>query len=61
MSKHRGKIMKVEVTEEFRVCPECGYEDGFHSSFIPQGEGKQLQLVLICPSCSARYDIGRTV
>ena len=49
-------IEQVEMKDEFRVCPSCGYESGFHASFIAADEGK-LRLVLICPSCGARYEI----
>ena len=59
MSKVSEEITDVEVKEEFRVCPACDYERGFHVSFRP--EDAKLRLVLICPSCGARYDIGRTL
>ena len=49
-------IVKVELAEEFRICPQCGYELGFHSSFLPDGAG--YRIILICPECGARYDVG---
>ena len=51
----------IEVREELRACPSCGYENGFHSSFLPAEGGGALRLILICPSCGARYDIGKTL
>lgn len=49
-------IEKVEISEEFRICPSCGYELGFHSSFLK--ENSKYRVILICPACGARYDIG---
>jgi transcription elongation factor Elf1 len=53
------EIKKVELGEEFRICPSCGYELGFHSSFLRSEEG--YRIVLICPNCGARYDVGWTI
>ena len=53
------KINNVEMDKEFRVCPACGYEDGFHSAF--KKEGGKTKWLFICPSCSQVFDIGFTV
>ena len=53
-----AEIKSVEVEGEFRVCPGCGYELGFHVSFFAAG-GEGLRVVLICPDCGARYDLGQ--
>ena len=50
------EIKRIELQEEFRICPACGYERGFHSSFLKDGEGHRI--ILICPNCGARYDVG---
>lgn len=42
--------------DEFRVCPQCGYERGFHVSFR-SGRGR-VHIRLICPNCGQSYDIG---
>ncbi len=42
--------------EEFRVCPNCGYTRGFHSSFFKEENG--FRIIFICPECGASYDIG---
>lgn len=52
-------IQEVQVEEEFKVCPSCGYEDGFHSMF--KKEGDQLNWLFICPACHAVFDIGQVV
>lgn len=52
-------IEKIEMTDEFRVCPECGYRGGFHSMFRKQGE--TTRWLFICPSCNKIFDIGMTV
>ena len=61
MDKVSDSIRTVGVEQEFRVCPSCEYQQGFHVSFIPDAESKLLRLVLICPSCGARYDIGKLI
>ena len=61
MSEVSDEIEKVQVGNEFRSCATCGYDRGFHVSFMPQsGEGR-LRLILICPSCGARYEISDVV
>ena len=54
------KIVKEKVDDEFRICPACSYEFGFHMSFQKQ-EGEGFRVVLICPNCGARYDVGLIV
>ena len=54
--KASEEIVKIELAEEFRICPKCGYELGFHSSFLRSEEG--YRIILICPECGARYDMG---
>jgi transposase-like protein len=53
------EIERVEMAEEFKVCPSCGYEDGFHSMF--KNEAGKTKWLFICPSCHAVFDIGLTV
>ena len=50
------EIRQVEPEGEFRICPACGYERGFHASFLRNGEN--YRIVLIWPNCGARYDAG---
>lgn len=54
--KASPEIAKIKLTEEFRLCPKCGYELGFHSSFLRDEKG--YRIILICPECGARYDVG---
>jgi predicted RNA-binding Zn-ribbon protein involved in translation (DUF1610 family) len=51
------KVIKMDV--EFKVCPECGYKDGFHSMFKKEDEIKKW--FFICPNCHSVFDIGLTV
>ncbi|PLX49861.1 MAG: hypothetical protein C0613_05765 [Desulfobulbaceae bacterium] len=53
------KVMRVQMAEEFKICPTCGYEDGFHSMFVRREDC--LQWHFICPSCHGIFDIGLTV
>ena len=51
---------KVQIDNEFKICPNCGYEDGFHSMFIRVKGSNNLFWRFICPSCHKVYDIGLT-
>lgn len=51
-------IQPVPVEDEFKICPECGYKDGFHSMF--KKEGNIFKWLFICPSCHSVFDIGLT-
>lgn len=42
--------------EEFRKCPTCGYERGFHVSF--RKEGDSFKVRFICPECGSSFDLG---
>jgi hypothetical protein len=42
------EIKKIDLSEEFRICPQCGYELGFHSSFLRSGESYRIILVPRC-------------
>jgi hypothetical protein len=56
------EITLVKPGEEFRICPECGYNRGFHQSFIRSAPASsEYLIILVCPGCGARYDIGMTV
>jgi len=52
-------IIKVQLDGEFKICPSCGYKDGFHSMF--RKEGRKTKWLFICPSCHSVFDIGYTV
>ncbi|HEX3001970.1 MAG TPA: hypothetical protein VHN82_06340, partial [Methanoregula sp.] len=32
--KAAGEITTIRAGKEFRICPSCGYELGFHTSFV---------------------------
>ena len=49
------EVKKVEMGQEFKVCPTCGYRDGFHSMF--KRDKKQLRIFCICPSCHDIFDL----
>jgi hypothetical protein len=53
--------------DEMRECPSCGYGLGFHTSFIRASAARNnpikstrevYRVILICPECGARYDVG---
>jgi len=47
-------IQTLEWQDEIRLCPVCGYKDGFH--FMFRKEGKTLRWLLIRPSCHRLFD-----
>jgi len=62
-----GEITIIKAGGEFHICPSCGYELGFHTSFISVNTGKDnpvrstrdvYRVILICPECGSRYDLG---
>jgi hypothetical protein len=52
-------IKQIKMEDEFRVCPSCGYKDGFHSMF--NKEDGVTKWLFICPQCHKIFDIGFTV
>ncbi len=50
-------VQKVEIKKSFKVCPNCGYRDGFHIMLERKGK-KRIAMKLICPSCSVVFDAG---
>lgn len=53
------EIIEVKMEDEFKICPSCGYKDGFHSMF--KQEQDFTRWLFICPSCHNVFDIGRTL
>jgi hypothetical protein len=53
------EIKQIKMDDEFRVCPSCGYKDGFHSMF--RKEDGVTKWLFICPECHKIFDIGFTV
>jgi predicted RNA-binding Zn-ribbon protein involved in translation (DUF1610 family) len=61
------EITILTVENELHTCPDCGYTLGFHTSFInanvsrdnPIRSTREIwRVILICPECGARYDVG---
>lgn len=53
------EVNSVDMDVEFKVCPECGYKDGFHSMF--KNEDGIMKWFFICPACHSVFDVGFTV
>ncbi|MGW8301808.1 MAG: hypothetical protein ACWGNO_07065 [Desulfobacterales bacterium] len=53
------EVKNVKMDTEFKVCPTCGYKDGFHSMFTKEDD--ITRWLFICPSCHDVFDIGFTV
>ncbi len=61
------EITTLSVEDDLHICPACGYEYGFHTSFINMNAEKDnpvkstrevFRVILICPECGVRYDVG---
>jgi transposase-like protein len=50
------EIIQIKMDDEFKVCPSCGYKDGFHSMF--RKEEGVTKWLFICPQCHKIFDIG---
>ena len=53
------KVKTVKMVDEFKICPSCGYEDGFHSMLKKEGDINKW--LFICPSCHEVFDLDFTV
>ena len=62
-----SEIKNIKIDDELHICPACGYTFGFHTSFLKVNAGRNspvkstrdaYQVILICPECGARYDVG---
>ena len=62
-----GEIVMQKPGDELHACPACGYALGFHTSFVSANAGRDnpikstrevYRVILICPECGARYDVG---
>ena len=60
------EITSLPVETELHTCPECGYHFGFHTSFVSASPNRDpvkstrdvWRVILVCPDCGARYDVG---
>jgi len=52
-------IHQVTMESEFRICPECGYKDGFHTML--KESDTEIKWLFICPACHQIFDIGQTL
>jgi len=59
MAEQEREIDNIELGEQLRDCPACGYTDGFHNMFRRQKD--TIKWYLICPQCSSIFDAGLTV
>ncbi len=48
----------IQPEGSISACPACGYQDGFHVSFNFENNSREGQIILICPACHQRFDIG---
>lgn len=46
---------EIRIGRGIVVCPACGYADGFHTAYVEPDEDGTHRIMLICPSCHARY------
>ena len=53
------QIKNVKMEDEFKVCPSCGYKDGFHSMF--KKEDGITKWLFVFPSCHEVFNIDFTV
>jgi len=49
-------ITPIPFDRDLRICPACGYRDGFHT-MLRKNKGRLLWL-FICPACHGIFDAG---
>ena len=49
------EIVNIEVEDEFKICPTCGYRDGFHSMLKKVKDN--MRLMFVCPGCHDVFDV----
>ena len=49
------RVKRLKAQGELYKCPSCGYEDGFHVSFLWGKKGGKGEVYLICPNCHGRF------
>lgn len=54
------KAKKQELGQLFKVCPVCGYENGFHNSFRVRKDG-DYDWLFVCPNCASVFNVGLVV
>ncbi|MFT5701364.1 MAG: transposase [Desulforhopalus sp.] len=52
-----NKIHAAVFEDEFRICPNCGYNDGFHTMLKRDKDKDLVRLLFICPSCHETFDL----
>ena len=52
------EVQKLKGEGNISTCPVCGYSDGFHVSFEMTNDNKNGQIILICPECHRRFQLG---
>jgi len=52
------EITTIKPEGSIRKCPVCGYNDGFHVSFQMDDGRKEGEIILICPNCHQRFQMG---
>ncbi len=48
-------IHPVKLEAEFKICPLCGYTDGFHT-MLKRVDG-EIRSLYICPACHEIFDV----
>ena len=51
-------MKQIKPEGSIYACPACGYEDGFHVSFNFKNDSGKGEIILICPACHQRFEIG---
>jgi uncharacterized C2H2 Zn-finger protein len=53
------QIHTINLEEEFKNCPLCSYNGGFHSML--KRDGEEIKWLFVCPSCNEVFDVGQTL
>ena len=53
-----NQIQLFDNEDSFTKCPKCEYDEGFHTLFYNLKNKELVKLILLCPSCKSKFDIG---
>jgi hypothetical protein len=54
----RTDAFEIKPAGKISTCPICEYEDGFHVSFQMKNGSHNADVILICPNCHNKFDVG---
>lgn len=62
------KTLERRIQDVFEACEKCEYDRGFQIALLKRRAdagttlgGEKVRVILVCPQCGQRYDVGWSV